>query len=132
MPKLRSTANRDNDSGGSRPPILPPGGRATSAKPFSPPSGPGRFPAPSPGHRSGPPEPPRNRMPPPRPDVGSKPDSLPPPVPNTPRPVPSSLHNRGSPAGLGAPRPPLSREPRCCFWSRLCAPEPLRLLLSVS
>ncbi|XP_032758428.1 WAS/WASL-interacting protein family member 1 [Rattus rattus] len=106
MPKLRSTANRDNDSGGSRPPILPPGGRATSAKPFSPPSGPGRFPAPSPGHRSGPPEPPRNRMPPPRPDVGSKPDSLPPPVPNTPRPIPSSLHNRGSPAGLGAPRPP--------------------------
>ncbi|XP_023369927.1 WAS/WASL-interacting protein family member 1 [Otolemur garnettii] len=106
MPKLRSTASRDNDSGGSRPPILPPGGRATSAKPFSPSSGPGRFPVPSPSYRSGPPEPQRNRMPPLRPDVGSKPDSIPPPVPNTPRPIQSSLHNRGSPPVPGAPRQP--------------------------
>ncbi|TEA23255.1 hypothetical protein DBR06_SOUSAS5510071 [Sousa chinensis] len=106
MPKLRSTANRESDSGGSRPPILPPGGRPTSAKPFSPPSGPGRFPVPSPGHRSGPPEPQRNRMPPPRPDVGAKPDNIPPPVPNTPRPVQSSLHNRGSTLVPGAPRQP--------------------------
>ncbi|KAJ1065317.1 hypothetical protein K5549_014322 [Capra hircus] len=106
MPKLRSTANRENDSGGSRPPILPPGGRATSAKPFTPPSGPGRFPVPPAGHRSGPPDPQRNRMPPPRPEVGAKPDIIPPPVPNTPRPSQSSLHNRGTPLVPGAPRQP--------------------------
>ncbi|KAB0356886.1 hypothetical protein FD754_001042, partial [Muntiacus muntjak] len=104
MPKLRSTANRENESGGSRPPVLPPGGRATSAKPFTPPSGAGRFPVPPAGHRSGPPELQRNRMPPPRPEVGAKPDNLPPPVPNTPRPSQSSLHNRGSP--LVNPRQP--------------------------
>ncbi|KAM5280034.1 WAS/WASL-interacting protein family member 1 isoform 1-T1 [Ctenodactylus gundi] len=106
MPKLRSTTNRDNDSGGSRPPVLPPGGRSTPAKPFPPPSSPGRFPVPSPGPRSGPPEPPRNRMPPPRPEVGSKPDVLPPPVPNTPRPGQLNLHSRGSPPVPGAPRQP--------------------------
>ncbi|XP_036601061.1 WAS/WASL-interacting protein family member 1 [Trichosurus vulpecula] len=109
MPKLRSTANRDNvsDSGGIRPPILPPGGRATSAKPFSPPGGVGRFPTPSPGHRSGPPEPQRNRMPPPpRPDLSAKPDSGPPPVPSTPRPTQSNLHNRGSPPVPGVHRQP--------------------------
>ncbi|XP_060033669.1 WAS/WASL-interacting protein family member 1 isoform X2 [Erinaceus europaeus] len=106
MPKLRSTANRDNDSGGGRPPVLPPGGRSTSAKPFSPPGGPGRFPVPSAGHRSGPPEPQRNRMPPLRPDVGSKPDCVPPPVPSTPRPIQSSLHNRGTPPVPGVPRQP--------------------------
>ncbi|XP_065787858.1 WAS/WASL-interacting protein family member 1 [Muntiacus reevesi] len=106
MPKLRSTANRENESGGSRPPVLPPGGRATSAKPFTPPSGAGRFPVPPAGHRSGPPELQRNRMPPPRPEVGAKPDNLPPPVPNTPRPSQSSLHNRGSPLVPGAPRQP--------------------------
>lgn len=61
---------------------------------------------PSPGHRSGPPEPQKNRMPPSRPDVGSKPDSVPPPVPNTPRPIQSSLHNRGSQPVPGAPRQP--------------------------
>lgn len=58
------------------------------------------------GHRSGPPELQRNRMPPPRPEVGAKPDNLPPPVPNTPRPSQSSLHNRGSPLVPGAPRQP--------------------------
>lgn len=45
-------------------------------------------------------------MPPPRPDVGAKPDNIPPPVPNTPRPVQSSLHNRGSTLVPGAPRQP--------------------------
>ncbi|XP_025931307.1 WAS/WASL-interacting protein family member 1 [Apteryx rowi] len=106
MPKLRSTASRDADAGGSRPPVLPPGGRSAAAKPFSPPSGPARFPGPPSGQRSAAPEPQRNRLPPPRPDFGSKPDGGPPPVPNTPRPVASSLHNRGSP-----PVPGVSRQP---------------------
>ncbi|XP_007669446.1 WAS/WASL-interacting protein family member 1 [Ornithorhynchus anatinus] len=107
MPKLRSTANRDNDSGGSRPPILPPGGRAMSAKPFSPPSGPPRFPGSSPGHKGGAPELQRSRMPPPpRPDASCKPDGGPPPIPNTPRPFQSSFHNRGSPPVPGVPRQP--------------------------
>lgn len=117
MPKLRSTANRDNDAGGTRPPLLPPGGRSTSAKPFSPPSGPGRFPGPGgPGglgghQRSCPPDLQRSRQPPPRPDGGSKPDSAPPPVPSTPQPVQSSLHNRGSPGRSGSlpPPPPINR-----------------------
>ncbi|KAM9123563.1 WAS/WASL-interacting protein family member 1 isoform 1-T4 [Pangshura tecta] len=104
MPKLRSAANRDTDSGGNRPPMLPPGGRTTSAKPFSPPGAVGRFPGPSLGQRSTPPEPQRNRMPPPRPDFGSKPDTGPPPVPNTPRPGPSGLHNRVSPPVPGVNR----------------------------
>uniref|UniRef100_A0A8C4KIA0 WAS/WASL-interacting protein family member 1 n=1 Tax=Dromaius novaehollandiae TaxID=8790 RepID=A0A8C4KIA0_DRONO len=94
------------DAGGSRPPVLPPGGRSAAAKPFSPPSGPARFPGPPSGQRSAAAEPQRNRLPPPRPDFGSKPDGGPPPVPNTPRPVASSLHNRGSP-----PVPGLSRQP---------------------
>nr|XP_025979135.1 WAS/WASL-interacting protein family member 1 [Dromaius novaehollandiae] len=106
MPKLRSAASRDADAGGSRPPVLPPGGRSAAAKPFSPPSGPARFPGPPSGQRSAAAEPQRNRLPPPRPDFGSKPDGGPPPVPNTPRPVASSLHNRGSP-----PVPGLSRQP---------------------
>uniref|UniRef100_A0A8B9QL01 WAS/WASL interacting protein family member 1 n=1 Tax=Apteryx owenii TaxID=8824 RepID=A0A8B9QL01_APTOW len=106
MPKLRSTASRDADAGGSRPPVLPPGGRSAAAKPFSPPSGPARFPGPPSGQRSAAPEPQRNRLPPPRPDFGSKPDGGPPPVPNTPRPVASSLHNRGSPPGPGVSRQP--------------------------
>ncbi|XP_075789776.1 WAS/WASL-interacting protein family member 1 [Pelodiscus sinensis] len=105
MPKLRSAVNRDTDSGGNRPPMLPPGGRTTSAKPFSPPSAVGRFPGPSPlGQRSTAPEPQRNRMPPPRPDFGSKLDTGPPPVPNTPRPIPSAQHNRASPAVPGVNR----------------------------
>ncbi|XP_067405311.1 WAS/WASL-interacting protein family member 1 [Emydura macquarii macquarii] len=104
MPKLRSAANRDSDSVGNRPPMMPPGGRTTSAKPFSPPGAVGRFPGPSLGQRSAAPEPQRNRMPPPRPDFGSKPDTGPPPVPNTPRPIPSSLHNRASPPVPGANR----------------------------
>nr|XP_056717486.1 WAS/WASL-interacting protein family member 1 isoform X1 [Euleptes europaea] len=117
MPKLRPTSNRDNDSPGGRAPVFPPGGRATSAKPFSPSGGVGRFPGPSFGQRTATPEPQRNRMPPPRPDAGSKPDTGAPPVPNTPRPVPSSLsnlYNRGPPpvpatarqASLGLTPPP--------------------------
>ncbi|NWU63550.1 WIPF1 protein, partial [Pterocles burchelli] len=100
MPKLRSAASRDADAGGGRPPALPPGARSAAAKPFSPPSGPPRFPGPPSGPRTSAPEPQRSRMPPPRPDVGSKPEAAPPPVPSTPRPIASSLHNRGSP-----PRP---------------------------
>uniref|UniRef100_A0A8D0FGW4 WAS/WASL interacting protein family member 1 n=1 Tax=Strix occidentalis caurina TaxID=311401 RepID=A0A8D0FGW4_STROC len=106
MPKLRSAASRDADAGGGRPPALPPGGRSAAAKPFSPPSGPPRFPGPPLGPRTSAPEPQRSRMPPPRPDVGSKPEALPPPVPSTPRPVASALHNRASP-----PVPGVSRQP---------------------
>ncbi|XP_054827060.1 LOW QUALITY PROTEIN: WAS/WASL-interacting protein family member 1 [Eublepharis macularius] len=114
MPKLRSTANRDNDSPGGRGPVFPPGGRVTLAKPFSPSGGVGRFPGPSVGQRTPTPEPQRNRMPPPRPDASCKPDAAVPPVPNTPRPVPSSLYNRGPPpvpatsrqASLGLTPPP--------------------------
>ncbi|NXA52102.1 WIPF1 protein, partial [Nothocercus julius] len=106
MPKLRSAASRDSDAGASRPPVLPPGGRSAAAKPFSPPSGPPRFPAPPSSQRSATPEPQRTRLPPPRPDFGSKPDGGPPPVPSTPRPIASSLHTRGSP-----PVPGLSRQP---------------------
>uniref|UniRef100_A0A8C3R3X4 WAS/WASL interacting protein family member 1 n=1 Tax=Cyanoderma ruficeps TaxID=181631 RepID=A0A8C3R3X4_9PASS len=106
MPKLRCTASRDADAGGSRPPVLPPGGRSAAAKPFSPPSGPPRFPAPPSGPRSAAPDPQRSRVPPPRPDAGSKPEAVPPPVPNTPRPIASSLHNRGSPSVPGLNRQP--------------------------
>ncbi|XP_053122968.1 WAS/WASL-interacting protein family member 1 [Hemicordylus capensis] len=106
MPKLRS-ANRDNDSSGSRALVFPPGGRATSAKPFSPMGGVGRFPGSFPGQRTAAPEPQRSRMPPPRPDTGSKPETGLPPVPNTPRPNPSSLsnlYNRGPPPVPAASR----------------------------
>ncbi|XP_034990871.1 WAS/WASL-interacting protein family member 1 [Zootoca vivipara] len=103
MPKLRS-ANRDNDSPGSRAPVFPPGGKATSAKPFSLPGGAGRFAGPSSGQRTAVPEPQRSRMPPPRPDPGSRADMGAPPVPNTPRPVPSTLYNRGPPPVPGASR----------------------------
>ncbi|KAM6200674.1 WAS/WASL-interacting protein family member 1 isoform 1-T2 [Sarcoramphus papa] len=106
MPKLRSAASRDADAGGGRPPALPPGGRSAAAKPFSPPSGPPRFPGLPSGPRTSAPEPQRSRMPPPRPDVGSKPEAVPPPVPSTPRPIASSLHNRGS-----QPVPGVSRQP---------------------
>ncbi|KAF1634496.1 WAS/WASL-interacting protein family member 1, partial [Eudyptes filholi] len=106
MPKLRSAASRDADAGGGRPPALPPGGRSAAAKPFSPPSGPPRFPGPPSGLRTSAPEPQRSRMPPPRPDVVAKPEAVPPPVPSTPRPIASSLHNRGSP-----PVPGVSRQP---------------------
>uniref|UniRef100_J3SDQ3 WAS/WASL-interacting protein family member 1-like n=1 Tax=Crotalus adamanteus TaxID=8729 RepID=J3SDQ3_CROAD len=102
MPKLRST-NRDNDSAGNKAPVFPPGGRATSAKPFSPPGGIGRFPGPS-GLRAPASEPQRNRMPPSRPDIGCRPDTGAPPVPNTPRPIPSSLYSRGPPPVPGASR----------------------------
>ncbi|XP_008117431.2 WAS/WASL-interacting protein family member 1 isoform X1 [Anolis carolinensis] len=113
MPKLRST-NRDNDSVGSRASVFPPGGWATSAKPFSAPGVIGRFPGPSPSQRTPAMEPQRSRMPPPRPDAGSRPDTGAPPVPNTPWPIPSSLHNRGAPllpgtsrqASLGLTPPP--------------------------
>uniref|UniRef100_A0A8D0GDE0 WAS/WASL-interacting protein family member 1 n=1 Tax=Sphenodon punctatus TaxID=8508 RepID=A0A8D0GDE0_SPHPU len=87
-----------------RPPMLPPGARATSAKPFSPAGGVGRFAGPLSGPRSGGPESQRNRMPPPRPDACSKPDTGPPPVPSTPRPIPSSLHSRASPPVPGVNR----------------------------
>ncbi|NXE31676.1 WIPF1 protein, partial [Ptilorrhoa leucosticta] len=97
MPKLRSAASRDADAGGGRAPVLPPGGRSAAAKPFSPPSGPPRFPGPPSGPRTAAPDPQRSRVPPPRPDAGSKPEAAPPPVPSTPRPIASSLHNRGSP-----------------------------------
>ncbi|KAJ6660736.1 hypothetical protein lerEdw1_017362 [Lerista edwardsae] len=135
MPKLKST-NRDNgkkgicrdscekcalflnnqlpvisfqfsDSAGSRAPVFPPGGRTTSAKPFSPSGGVGRFPGLPPGQRTAAPEPQRSRMPPPRPEAGFKPDTGLPPVPNTPRPIQSSLsslHNRGPPPVPGASR----------------------------
>ncbi|NWY02079.1 WIPF1 protein, partial [Nothoprocta ornata] len=106
MPKLRSAASRDADAGANRPPVLPPGGRSVAAKPFSPPSGPPRFPGAPLSQRSAAPEPQRSRLPPPRPDVGSKADGAPPPVPSTPRPVASSLHARGSP-----PVPAVSRQP---------------------
>ncbi|XP_025024768.1 WAS/WASL-interacting protein family member 1 isoform X2 [Python bivittatus] len=98
----RSAPVLDNSTG-NRAPVFPPGGRATSAKPFSPPSGVGRFPGPS-GLRAPAPEPQRNRMPPSRPDIGSRPDTGAPPVPNTPRPIPSSLYNRGPPPVPGASR----------------------------
>ncbi|XP_071603408.1 WAS/WASL-interacting protein family member 1 isoform X2 [Heliangelus exortis] len=104
MPKLRSTASRDADAGAPRPPALPPGGRSAAPKPFSPPTGPPRFPGPPSGPRTAAPEPQRSRMPPPRPDVGSRPEAVPPPVPSTPRPIASSLHNRGSPPVPGLTR----------------------------
>ncbi|XP_066468359.1 WAS/WASL-interacting protein family member 1 [Tiliqua scincoides] len=106
MPKLKST-NRDNDSAASRAPVFPPGGRTTSAKPFSPSGGVGRFPGLPSGQRTAAPEPQRNRMPPPRPDAGFRSDTGLPPVPNTPRPIQSSLsslHNRGPPPVPGASR----------------------------
>uniref|UniRef100_A0ABM5ETF7 WAS/WASL-interacting protein family member 1 isoform X2 n=1 Tax=Pogona vitticeps TaxID=103695 RepID=A0ABM5ETF7_9SAUR len=108
--KLKKTVTNDrsgpilDNSPGSRAPVFPPGGRATSAKPFSPSGSPGRVPGPSLGQRTPAPELQRSRMPPPRPDTGSRPDTGAPPVPNTPRPIPSSLHNRGAPPMPGASR----------------------------
>ncbi|XP_015686827.1 WAS/WASL-interacting protein family member 1-like, partial [Protobothrops mucrosquamatus] len=90
-------------SAGNKAPVFPPGGRATSAKPFSPPGGVGRFPGPS-GLRAPASEPQRNRMAPSRPDIGCRPDTGAPPVPNTPRPIPSSLYSRGPPPVPGASR----------------------------
>uniref|UniRef100_H2ZSF9 WAS/WASL interacting protein family member 1 n=1 Tax=Latimeria chalumnae TaxID=7897 RepID=H2ZSF9_LATCH len=100
MPKLRSAAQRDNhvDSGGSRSPILPPGDRAAAPRPFTPSGAPPRFQG-APIPRNNAPES-RSRMPPPKPDTSTKPDITPPPVPNTLRPAPSNLSNRGPPPAV--------------------------------
>ncbi|KAJ1188118.1 hypothetical protein NDU88_004883 [Pleurodeles waltl] len=108
MPKLKSAGSRGNDSGGSRSVVLPPGGKSTTARPFLPPSNTPRGPVPSFGPRSNVPEPQRSRMPPPRPEFSSKFEgghTPPPPVPNTPRPIPSSLQSKGS-----LPLPGVSRQ----------------------
>ncbi|NXL99299.1 WIPF1 protein, partial [Tyrannus savana] len=119
------------DPGGGRPPALPPGGRSAAAKPFSPPSGPPRFPGPLPckngmprlpqrnislgscpapgGGRSGPlPPPPSERPPPPVRDPPGRSGPLPPPPPisrngSTSRALPAApqLPSR---AGLDSPR----------------------------
>ncbi|XP_053327444.1 WAS/WASL-interacting protein family member 1 [Spea bombifrons] len=104
MPKLRSTGSRENESVGSRPPILPPGGRTSMPKPFVPQSGPSRGPAPPMGLRTTP-ETQRNRMPPPpRNDISPRSENAPPSVHSFPRPMPSSLHNRGPPPVPGGSR----------------------------
>ncbi|KAM9305870.1 WAS/WASL-interacting protein family member 1 [Gastrophryne carolinensis] len=97
MPKLRSSGNRENESVGNRPPILPPGGRMATPRPFTPPGASPRGPPPQLGIRNNAPEPQRNRMPPPpRNNAIARSEITPPSVPNTPRPTPSSL-NRGPP-----------------------------------
>ncbi|XP_075036699.1 WAS/WASL-interacting protein family member 1 [Mixophyes fleayi] len=98
MPKLRPSGTRESESVGNRPPMLPPGGRMSFPRPFTPPGASPRGPAPPMGIRSSAPEPQRNRMPPPpRNDFSSRSEAVPPSVPNTPRPNPSSLYNRGPP-----------------------------------
>ncbi|OCT61165.1 WAS/WASL-interacting protein family member 1 [Xenopus laevis] len=104
MPKLRSAGSRENDSGGSRPPMLPPGGRTSSPRPFTPPGGSPRGPAPPTGNRGNVPDIPRNRMPPPRNDFSSRSDNTTPAVPNMPKPISSNLHNRGPPPVPGGNR----------------------------
>ncbi|XP_063789498.1 WAS/WASL-interacting protein family member 1 isoform X2 [Pseudophryne corroboree] len=97
MPRLRPSGSRESESPGNRPPMLPPGGRMSTPRPFTPPGASPRGPAPPIG-RSAAPEPLRNRMPPPpRNHFSSRSENIPPSVPNTPRPLPSSLYNRGPP-----------------------------------
>ncbi|MEE6489697.1 hypothetical protein FKM82_015650 [Ascaphus truei] len=101
--KLKKAVTNDrsipilDNSVGSRPPMLPPGGRTTCPRPFVPPGASPRGPAPPMGIRSSAPETPRSRMPPQRADFSSRPEIVAPSVPNTPRPIPSSLHNRAHP-----------------------------------